>query len=250
MLMTTLRTVEEVRDVAQMPKVPLPKADPQMLAIAEKIVDQKAADFDPTEFVDRYEDALCELIEEKKKGHVLATPAPAKAKSNVIDLMVALKKSLKAEGDGRRPPATTPRNATGGAGQKNGGQAADQRQRRLRLSQGDRSPPRATREKRPPLSGRSRPLRDLGILKNSRCSIGGSPWQHQRQQKPWRARFAARSALDTTFSLRASLMLRKPSTSSRVWHWRLSAGGSRDGPTNTSSPMKGVKLRIDREVRQ
>ena len=112
MLMTTLRTAEEVRDVAQMPDVSLPRAEPQMLAIAEKIVDQKAGDFDPTEFVDRYEDALRELIEEKKKGHVVAAPAPAKAESNVIDLMAALKKSLKTEGDGRRPPATTPRGVT------------------------------------------------------------------------------------------------------------------------------------------
>lgn len=52
MLMTTLRTAEEVRDVAQMPEVPLPKADSQMLVIAEKIVDQRAGEFDPAEFVD------------------------------------------------------------------------------------------------------------------------------------------------------------------------------------------------------
>jgi hypothetical protein len=70
MLMTTLRTAEEVRDVAQMPDVPLPKPDAQMLAIAEKIVDQQAGEFDPAEFVDRYEDALRELVEQKKKGHV------------------------------------------------------------------------------------------------------------------------------------------------------------------------------------
>ena len=55
LLMTTLRTAEEVRDVAQMPDVLLPMPDPQMLAIAEKIVDQQAGEFDPAEFVDRYE---------------------------------------------------------------------------------------------------------------------------------------------------------------------------------------------------
>src|SRR6478736_6969306 len=47
LLLTTLRTAEEVRDVTQMPDVPLPKADAQMLAIAEKIVDQQAGDFNP-----------------------------------------------------------------------------------------------------------------------------------------------------------------------------------------------------------
>jgi DNA end-binding protein Ku len=111
MLMTTLRTAEEVRDVAQMPDVPLPRPDAQMLAIAEKIVDQQAGEFDPSEFVDRYEDALRELIEEKKKkGHVVRKPAPANDDTNVVDLMAALRNSLKTPGgEGRRPAAAKAR---------------------------------------------------------------------------------------------------------------------------------------------
>jgi DNA end-binding protein Ku len=105
MLMTTLRTAEEVRDVAQMPDVPLPKPDPQMLAIAEKIVDQQAGKFDPSEFVDRYEDALRDLIEEKKKGHVPRPAAPANDDTNVVDLMAALRNSLKASGKEGAAPA-------------------------------------------------------------------------------------------------------------------------------------------------
>ena len=58
LLMTTLRTAEEVRDIGEVAAPPLPKADPQMLAIAEKIVEQQAGKFDPSAFVDRYEDAL------------------------------------------------------------------------------------------------------------------------------------------------------------------------------------------------
>lgn len=57
LILTTLRTAEEVREVEEMPHGTLPKADPQMLAIAEKIVDQQTGAFDPAEFVDRYEDA-------------------------------------------------------------------------------------------------------------------------------------------------------------------------------------------------
>ena len=64
-----------------------------MIAIAEKIIAQKEEDFDPTKFDDRYEDALKELIEEKKKGHkIVRKDAPEP--SNVINLMDALKKSL------------------------------------------------------------------------------------------------------------------------------------------------------------
>lgn len=40
-----------------------------MIAIAEQIIAQKEGEFDPSEFTDRYEDALRALIEEKNKGH-------------------------------------------------------------------------------------------------------------------------------------------------------------------------------------
>jgi DNA end-binding protein Ku len=98
LLMTTLRTAEEVRDVEELVGPALPKPDPQMLAIAEKIVEQQAGDFDPAEFVDRYEDALRQLISEKKKGHVVKAPAAANDDGKVIDLMAALKRSLQAGG--------------------------------------------------------------------------------------------------------------------------------------------------------
>src|SRR5204863_8732962 len=106
LLLTTLRTAEEVRDMAEMPAPPLPKADPQMLAIAEKIVEQQAGEFDPAEFVDRYEDALREMIEENKKGHVVRRPAVANDDTKVIDLMAALRKSLKGGGSAERAAAS------------------------------------------------------------------------------------------------------------------------------------------------
>jgi DNA end-binding protein Ku len=57
--------------------VPLPRPEPQMLAIAEKIVEQKAGDFDPSEFVDRYEDTLHAMIEDKREATVARPSAPA-----------------------------------------------------------------------------------------------------------------------------------------------------------------------------
>jgi DNA end-binding protein Ku len=132
--LTTLRTAEEVRDLRELAAPPLPKPDAQMLAIAEKIVEQQAGDFDPAEFVDRYEDALRDLIEEKKKGHVVKAPKPANDDGKVIDLMAALQRSLKAGGAApqrerqpaaasrRREPAVRspakpkPRRRGGGAG--------------------------------------------------------------------------------------------------------------------------------------
>jgi DNA end-binding protein Ku len=94
LLLTTLRTHEEVRNVADLPGFDLPKPDSQMLSIAEKIIDQQAGDFDPDEFIDRYEDALRDLIERKKKGETVRPTIPANDDTNVVDLMDVLKKSL------------------------------------------------------------------------------------------------------------------------------------------------------------
>ena len=82
------------------------KPDPDMVAIAEKIIDQQSKPFDPSKFVDRYEEALKALIAEKKKGHKPVT-AEEPEDTNVIDLMEALRASLGGKGKpaARRAPA-------------------------------------------------------------------------------------------------------------------------------------------------
>jgi DNA end-binding protein Ku len=82
-------------------------ADPEMIAIAEKIIEQKEGPFDPSQFVDRYEEALKALIEEKKKGHKPAKVAEPED-TNVVDLMSALRASLGAKG---AKPKSTPKKA-------------------------------------------------------------------------------------------------------------------------------------------
>ncbi|HWU54603.1 MAG TPA: Ku protein, partial [Rhizomicrobium sp.] len=62
-------------------------------------------DFEPEKFEDRYETALRELIRRKEKGEKLVTAEPVE-EDNVIDLMEALKKSLKSKG--RSMPAKAP----------------------------------------------------------------------------------------------------------------------------------------------
>jgi DNA end-binding protein Ku len=73
-----------------------------MLQIAEKIIAQQEGRFDPSHFKDRYEDALRALIERKKKGKPIEAEAPDAKDSNVVDLMEALRSSLKGS---RRPTA-------------------------------------------------------------------------------------------------------------------------------------------------
>jgi DNA end-binding protein Ku len=106
MVMETLRYADEVnkstgffRDIGDT------KPDPDLLDMASMLIERKAGEFDPSEFHNRYVDALRDLIAEKqkKKGEkIIQDPdadAPPPKGSNVIDLMAALKKSL---GDEKR----------------------------------------------------------------------------------------------------------------------------------------------------
>jgi DNA end-binding protein Ku len=70
------------------------KITKDMLDLAKHIVDQKSGHFKPEDFDDHYETALIELINEKKAGRVIPK-AKVKTEGNVINLMDALRQSLK-----------------------------------------------------------------------------------------------------------------------------------------------------------
>ncbi len=104
----TLRTRDEVIDPAKaFDSIPTAKPDKRMIEIARKIIDQQEGPFDPGKFRDRYETALRELIRRKQKGEKLVTAEPVE-ESNVIDLMEALKKSLKNKGKPAPARAASP----------------------------------------------------------------------------------------------------------------------------------------------
>ena len=106
LLAYTLRSRDEVRNPkSYFDDIPDHKADPQMIAIAEKIIEQQSGPFDPTEFKDRYEDALRALIAEKQKGKGRVVHVEEPQDTNVVDLMEALRRSLGHSGGERRKPA-------------------------------------------------------------------------------------------------------------------------------------------------
>jgi len=101
----TIRTDAEVRKPDEIfGGISDKAADPAMIAIAEKIIEQQEGPFDPSQFVDRYEEALKALIEDKKKGHKPAKVAEPDD-TNVVDLMSALRASLGAKDKGAAKPA-------------------------------------------------------------------------------------------------------------------------------------------------
>ena len=90
----TLRSDAEVRKADEIFGSISDKApDASMIAIAEKIIEQREGPFDPSQFVDRYEEALKALIADKQKGHKIAKVEEPED-TNVIDLMAALRASL------------------------------------------------------------------------------------------------------------------------------------------------------------
>lgn len=95
LLTYTLRMRDEVVNLAKaLESVPAKKPERQMVEIADKIIAQLEGPFDPSEFRDRYEEALRDLISRKEHGERPVAVAQPAAPSNVIDLMAALKKSL------------------------------------------------------------------------------------------------------------------------------------------------------------
>lgn len=101
LVLETLRYEDEVRKAQSYFKdIPATKPDKALLDLATTLIEQRAAKFDPSEFRDRYVDALHKLIAKKQKakgkGRILEDveePEDARG-SNVIDLMAALKKSV------------------------------------------------------------------------------------------------------------------------------------------------------------
>ena len=109
---TTLRYPYEVRDSKDyFYDIPDVKVAPDMLKLAEHILSSKEATFDPTLFVDRYEQAVLQLLEKKRQGMPAATVRPFVAPTTVVNLMDALRRSIAedAKAVGTPKKAATPK---------------------------------------------------------------------------------------------------------------------------------------------
>jgi DNA end-binding protein Ku len=106
---TTLRYPYEVRqDAEYFNDISDRKLAPDMVDIAQEIINRMSGHFEPDSFTDRYEEAVVAMLQAKQAGQTFAVPEVPEP-SNVVDIMDALKKSLQAAeaGNLRRPRAAS-----------------------------------------------------------------------------------------------------------------------------------------------
>ena len=101
LLLQTLKWPDEVRQ----PDFDFQSQDvairPQELAMAESLIESLASDFDPDEFSDNYRDAVVALLDTKLAGGdtlVVESSTETAGTGDVIDLMAALRESVKRSG--------------------------------------------------------------------------------------------------------------------------------------------------------
>jgi DNA end-binding protein Ku len=102
LLGTTLRYPYEVRNASDyFSEVPELAVAPDLLQLAEHIVDSKVAAFDPITFRDRYEEALLAHLKSKEAGAVREETPTFAAPRRIINLMEALRRSIALD---KKPP--------------------------------------------------------------------------------------------------------------------------------------------------
>jgi DNA end-binding protein Ku len=102
LLATTLHYDTEVRDDRDyFDDIRNIRLSNDLIDLASHIIDTKKSRFDPSEFKDRYEEALVELIKAKAKGKKPKAPPAPRQPDNIVNLMEALRQSLGSSNDNR-----------------------------------------------------------------------------------------------------------------------------------------------------
>ena len=105
LMATTLRYPYEIRDAKEyFEDIPDVKVEPDMLKLAQHILQSKATDFDPSQFVDHYEEAVVAMLKKKQAGLPVSREHAAPRPQNVANLMDALRRSIAEEKASSTPP--------------------------------------------------------------------------------------------------------------------------------------------------
>jgi DNA end-binding protein Ku len=108
MVLETMHWPEEVRDAKFDELNKRPKVQDRERKMARQLIQHLSDDFDPSQFKDEYHKALKKLIDKKVKGEdIVVTEEKKPADAQVVDLMEALRASVEAARQGKKPSAQT-----------------------------------------------------------------------------------------------------------------------------------------------
>lgn len=103
LLGTTLRYPYELRaEDDYFDDIKNPKISKDMIELAAHILDSKASHFDPSKFKDEYENALRTIVKRKSAGKPIKVSERSQKPDNVVNLMDALRGSLKGKAPAKR----------------------------------------------------------------------------------------------------------------------------------------------------
>jgi DNA end-binding protein Ku len=147
---------EDIQDV---------KITKDMLDLARHIVEQKSGSFEPEQFEDRYEQALIDLINQKRNGLSTTAKAAPKTTGNVINLMDALKRSLASEKQAAPAAKVQEKGQEKAKGKKPKKAAAGQREMLLPISGSGKRAAKETVKEAPKKA--EKPVRTAGRTKKA-----------------------------------------------------------------------------------
>ena len=122
-------TLHEERDLNKpseaFDEIPTGKSDAEMVKLATQLIERQSGKYDPADVEDRYEARLRDVIDAKLKGEGIASMDEEEPdRSNVIDLMAALRQSL---GQGKEPAKKDPEPKKAAAPKKSAAKPAAKR---------------------------------------------------------------------------------------------------------------------------
>jgi len=95
LMLHTMYYADEIRDFGEIDKGQDATVKAGELQLAERLIDELSSkEFKPEQYHDEYRDRLLEVVESKVEGKEITSVAPQEQRTQVIDLMEALKQSL------------------------------------------------------------------------------------------------------------------------------------------------------------
>lgn len=115
MMAYVMRYAEELRDPAEyFREIKKVKVDDDQLSLAKELIKRKASKFDPEKYKDQYEAALREMVEAKVQHAPIPKDEPAPRSAKVINLMDALRKSVRGDDAAPAKKVVTSKSSPGG----------------------------------------------------------------------------------------------------------------------------------------